>query len=57
MRFAEYLAAWFSRIIDLAQHLGFFQPDDLDDVTAARDECARTVYGLLRKLSTAAVSR
>ena len=43
-------------IIDLVQHLGFFQPSDLEELIAARDECARTVYGLLRKLSTAAAT-
>jgi len=40
-------------VIDLDQHLGFFQPAELEELIAARDECARTVYGLLRKLSTA----
>ncbi len=43
-------------IIDLAQHLGLLQPTDLEELIAARDECARTVYGLLRKLSTAATA-
>ena len=41
-------------IIDLVQHLGLFNPAELKEFIAARDECARTVYGLLRKLSTAA---
>ena len=41
-------------IIDLVQHLGLLQPTDLEELIAARDECARTVYGLLRKLSAAA---
>jgi len=43
-------------VIDLVQHLGLFQTNELDEVVAARDECARTVYGLLRKLSTAAAT-
>ncbi len=43
-------------IIDLVQHLGLLQPMDLEELIAARDECARTVYGLLRKLSTAATA-
>lgn len=43
-------------IIDLVQHLGLFQSEDLAELIAARDECARTVYGLLRKLSTAATT-
>jgi len=41
-------------VLDLVQHLGLFQPGQLDEVNATREECARTVYGLLRKLSTAA---
>jgi four helix bundle protein len=43
-------------VIDLVQHLGFFREAELEDLIAARDECARTVYGLLRKLSTAATA-
>ena len=43
-------------IIDLVQHLGLFRPEELTELIAARDECARTVYGLLRKLSTAAAA-
>lgn len=43
-------------IIDLVQHLGLFRPDDLTELISARDECARTVYGLLRKLSAAATT-
>jgi four helix bundle protein len=43
-------------IIDLVQHVGFFQAEDLADVIAVRDECARTVYGVRRKLSTAATT-
>jgi four helix bundle protein len=38
-------------VIDLVQHLGYFQGTELEEVIAARDECAKTVYGLLRKLS------
>ena len=40
-------------IIDLVEHLGLIPAADLKDVSSARDECARTVYGLLRKLSAA----
>jgi four helix bundle protein len=43
-------------ILDLVQHLGFFQPADLVELISARDECARTVYGLLRKLSATAAA-
>ena len=43
-------------IIDLVQHLGLLQPTDLEELIAARDECARTVYGLLRRLSPAATT-
>src|SRR3989454_12695112 len=38
-------------IIDLALALGFLQARDIVDVQAARDECARTVFGLLRKMA------
>jgi len=31
-------------IIDLVQHLGLFQSEDLAELIAARDECARTVF-------------
>lgn len=43
-------------VLDLVEHLGYFEPSELDELNAARDECARTVYGLLRKLSAAATS-
>jgi hypothetical protein len=43
-------------VLDLVQHLGVLETGELAEVNAARDECARTVYGLLRKLSTAAAS-
>ena len=43
-------------VLDLVQHLGYFEPSELDEVNATRDECARTVYGLLRKLSAVASS-
>jgi four helix bundle protein len=39
-------------IFDLVQHLGLLQPSDMTEVIAARDECARTTFGLLRKLSS-----
>jgi len=37
-------------IIDLAVGLDYLGQDDVTKVTAVRDECARTVYGLMRKL-------
>jgi len=43
-------------VLDLVQHLGYFEASELEELNAARDECARTVYGLLRKLSTAAAT-
>lgn len=43
-------------ILDLIQHLALFQPGELDEVNRTREECARTVYGLLRKLSMAAAA-
>ena len=40
-------------IIDLAVSLGHFRPEELAKLDATRDECAKTVYGLLRKFSDA----
>jgi four helix bundle protein len=40
-------------IIDLTTSLGYFRPGDVEELAATRDECARTVYGLLRKLAAA----
>ena len=40
-------------IIDLAVSLGDFRPEELAKLDATRDECAKTVYGLLRKFSDA----
>src|SRR2546422_1302353 len=37
-------------IIELVVALGYLRPEELAQVRATRDECARTVYGLLRKL-------
>jgi four helix bundle protein len=38
-------------IMDLVVGLGYLTEDDLRDVEAARAECAKTVYGLIRKFS------
>ncbi|PYP20051.1 MAG: hypothetical protein DMD53_12270 [Gemmatimonadetes bacterium] len=38
-------------IIDLALALEFVQASDIVELQAARDECARTVFGLLRKMA------
>jgi four helix bundle protein len=38
-------------IIDLAVSLGYFRPEELAKLDATRDECAKTVYGLLRKFT------
>ena len=43
-------------IIDLVEHLAHFTADELEEVKAVRDECAKTLYGLLRKLSAVAAS-
>lgn len=43
-------------ILDMALALEYFQPADLAEVAAARDECARTVFGLLRKFADSARS-
>lgn len=37
-------------IIDLAVGLDYLRREDVSRVTAVRDECARTVFGLIRKL-------
>jgi len=37
-------------IIDLAVGLDYLRREDVVKVTAVRDECARTVFGLIRKL-------
>jgi four helix bundle protein len=37
-------------IIDLAVGLDYLRREDVGKVTAVRDECARTVFGLIRKL-------
>lgn len=40
-------------IIDLAVGLNYLSKDDVAKVVAVRDECGRTVFGLMRKLSEA----
>jgi len=37
-------------ILDLVTTLGYFRREELAKVEAVRDECAKTVYGLMRKL-------
>jgi four helix bundle protein len=37
-------------VLDLVLALGFFRPEELAKIQATREECAKTVYGLLRKL-------
>jgi four helix bundle protein len=37
-------------IIDLAVGLDYLRREEVSKVTAVRDECARTVFGLIRKL-------
>jgi four helix bundle protein len=37
-------------IVELVLALGYIQPEQLTELQVARDECARTVYGLLRTL-------
>jgi four helix bundle protein len=37
-------------ILDLVLALDYFHPDELAELHATRDECAKMVYGLLRKL-------
>lgn len=38
-------------IVDLAVALDYFRPEELAKVEAIRDECAKTVYGLIRKFA------
>lgn len=38
-------------IIDLAVSLDYFRAEELAKLDATRDECAKTVYGLLRKFA------
>lgn len=40
-------------IIDLAVGLDYLKRDDVTRVSAVRDECAKTVFGLIRKLGDA----
>jgi four helix bundle protein len=37
-------------IIDLVRAFSFVPGEELDKIAAVRDECAKTVFGLLRKL-------
>ena len=37
-------------ILDLVMTLGYFRREELAKVEAVRDECAKTVFGLMRKL-------
>jgi four helix bundle protein len=37
-------------IVDLVLALNYSRPEELSQLQATRDECAKTVYGLLRKL-------
>ena len=37
-------------ILDLVAALDYLRSEDLAQIHAARQECARTVYGLLRRL-------
>jgi four helix bundle protein len=38
-------------ILDLVVGLGYFRPEELAKIEAIRDECAKTIYGLIRKLA------
>jgi four helix bundle protein len=38
-------------ILDLVLALNYFRPEELAKLEATREECAKTVYGLLRKLA------
>ncbi len=38
-------------ILDLAVALGYFRAEELAKIEAIRDECAKTVFGLIRKFA------
>jgi four helix bundle protein len=38
-------------ILDLVVGLGYFRPEELAKIEAIRDECAKTIFGLIRKLA------
>ncbi len=38
-------------ILDVVVALDYFPPGELDEVINVRDECARTVFGLIRKFA------
>jgi len=40
-------------IMELAVSLGYFRPEELAKLEATVDECAKTVFGLMRKFSDA----
>ncbi len=42
-------------ILDLVVSLGYFRAEELAKVEAIRDECAKTVFGLIRKLAAASL--
>ena len=41
-------------ILDLVVGLGYFRPEQLAKIEAMRDECAKTIFGLIRKLNAPA---
>jgi len=43
-------------IIDLAVSMGYLRPADVEHLCAVRDECARMVFGLIRKLGAASAN-
>ncbi len=42
-------------ILDLVVALKYLRPEELAKIEAIREECAKTVYGLLRKVSDAPI--
>lgn len=43
-------------IIDLVVSIGYLKPTDVQELCSVRDQCARLVFGLIRKLAVAAPS-
>jgi four helix bundle protein len=44
-------------IVDLVMALEYFRPEELARIEAVRDECAKTVFGLIRKLGASPARR
>jgi four helix bundle protein len=50
MEFARASLDEIEAILDLVRSMEYFRPEELAKIEAVRDECGKTVYGLMRKL-------